>query len=319
MAAVLSALPPLAFLLTTSLILSRGQFTLASLSDKATLDSLMVIGIAGACGIAAGLAVRLLIPRAALFPDEKSLHRRLLSGPIGEQAGQPVRDRLARNVVVGGTFVIGLTAVVLMAALAFRKEPNWETTALSIFTSVLPVFSTWVGTVLAFYFTNESFRQAAQSTQSLTDRTETEPITRPGTMIPYERVIRIELTTDEVGDKDPQLAAAQIDLARVNDYFKPPGVVRVILFDNKKRPVFVLRHEFMPTIETGDKLEKYLNSGTNKAIARNFSWTARTATIQDGRRLLETRRVTDLFVTEHGRADEPVIGWVPDDNLKTPN
>ena len=31
---------------------------------------------------------------------------------------------------------------------------------LGIFGSVLPILATWVGTVIAFYFTNESYRQA---------------------------------------------------------------------------------------------------------------------------------------------------------------
>jgi hypothetical protein len=40
------------------------------------------------------------------------------------------------------------------------------------------------------------------------------------------------------------------------------------------------------------------------------------ATVADGKRILQLYKVTDIFVTERGTIEEPVIGWVPDDNLK---
>ena len=43
--------------------------------------------------------------------------------------------------------------------------PKIDTLLMGVFTAVLPVFATWVGTVLAFYFSNKSFRQAAKAAQ----------------------------------------------------------------------------------------------------------------------------------------------------------
>jgi hypothetical protein len=176
---------------------------------------------------------------------------------------------------------------------------------------------------LAFYFTNESFRQAAESTQGIArDGSGDEPITRPGTMTSFERIIRLELSSNEIkaASNNPIAAAEKIDLDRVRSLFQPPGVVRIVIFDDKRIPLFIIRHEnmFPKQSDAPDTLDDYLKRDVNRDRARNFSWSGRRATIKDGRRLLEIRKVTDLFVTEHGRDDEPVLGWITDENLRKP-
>lgn len=224
------------------------------------------------------------------------------------------RDRIALYVVGVGT--IGIIAMG-MAAIFSIDGKNGDTSR-SIFSAVLPVFSTWVGTVLAAYFSNESFRQASNANQATsTDGPDSESVTRGGTMVPFERIIRYEMTADQVKDKPIWDAAAAIPYAELEKRFQPPGVVRIVIFDDKRHPVYVLRHDTTLTDEQrktatlGDVL-----TGAAKDSARNFAWTAASALVTDAKRLFELRKVTDLFVTQNGRTDEPVLGWVPDDNLR---
>jgi len=107
------------------------------------------------------------------------------------------------------------------------------------------------------------------------------------------------------------------------------GIRRVVIFDSKQTPIFILRYESMPKTEyddgsTGassnppmskDTIEKYIGVKSKRVAARNFCWAARSHTIADGRSMLQLRKLTDIFVTEHGQSDEPVLGWVPDYNL----
>ncbi len=280
---------------------AAGRFALL----QAVATPLVLVGIALLVGVATRL---LLLPMTAVG-----------ARPAAAQEG-PLRDHLARQVVTSGTIVIGVLAAVLIVMIGFGGSHDLTTTGLSIFTAVLPVFSTWVGTVLAAYFTNESYRRAAENTQNLanTSASSSEPITRAGTMVPYDRVVRYDMTADEE-TADPQAGAATLRLSELQQRFQPPGIVRVVIFDSRRRPVYVLRHEAMPTTADANAnatLALYLNDPVKKAAARNFALTASSATIADGRRLLQTRKVTDLFVTEHGRDDEPAMGWVPDDNLR---
>ena len=81
-----------------------------------------------------------------------------------------LRGRMAVIVLsVGSTaiVVLAVTLIIVFAALATRNDftdlrTRLDTLLPSIFGIVLPVLATWVGTVLAFYFGTESFRQAAQ-------------------------------------------------------------------------------------------------------------------------------------------------------------
>ena len=301
-------LPPVTCLGLILILLSRSSLAFGALNSPETLNALGLIGVICLAGLATGYAMRhLLMPRPVLAGGT----------PQAEGDGR-YRDRLARYVVTGGTIGIGGTAACLIIALAAHPGTNWEERATGIFTTMLPVFSTWVGTVLAFYFTNESYRQAAAANLGTVKVEDEEPLTRPGTMIPFDRIIRREMTPEEIAGRDPSTAAEDLPLAELHQLFNPPGIVRVVIFDDKKIPVLVLRHDAMPALAEGDTLARYLDAGTNRKTARNFAWTSSTATIADARRLLELRKVNDVFVTDHGRADEPTIGWVPDDNLALP-
>jgi len=311
-------LPSVVAILIALLLILRAPLTFTSFSDTASLSSIAFVVLFLLAGIGAGYGVRLLVPMQLLMPPKPL--------PSSADDKADARAQIARWVVTAGTIGIFVTAMTLIIAVAAAGGPkdNWQERALSVFTSILPVFSTWVGTVLAFYFTNESFRQAQEANQPQAPDKDAEPITRAGTMIPYERVVRYEMSTAQVAGKDAKTASEAIKLDDIRKLMSPPGIARIIIFDDKRTPVYVVRHDAMPSegsdpaARAGQTMKDYLDNGTNRVAAGNFAWTASSATIVDARRLLETRRVTDLFVTDHGRNDEPTLGWVPDDNLKKP-
>src|SRR5262249_39960103 len=77
-----------------------------------------------------------------------------------------LRSRIAPIVIaIGSAAIIMLAgALVIEFGILAQEDPvkgKIDTLLTGVFAAVLPVFATWVGTVIAFYFTNESFRQAA--------------------------------------------------------------------------------------------------------------------------------------------------------------
>ena len=67
--------------------------------------------------------------------------------------------------------VLTLTLIIVFAIMAPKNmalQGKIDSLLLGIFGSVLPILATWVGTVIAFYFTNESFEQAAEATAAAT-------------------------------------------------------------------------------------------------------------------------------------------------------
>ncbi len=308
--------PSVCFVVISGVLLANTHLGLGAIDDPSTLRSLGTITIVLVVALLASYAVkRLLLPMNA--PSAKS----------NDDTGQ-YRDRLARYVVVGGSVGIASTALAVIGSVDYleRAAPaNAERDTLNIFTTLLPVFSTWVGTVLAFYFTNESYRQAADVARAQAGSTsDGEPITRPGTMVPYDRIVRYELKlTDRTSGNDTLADAGSLKLkTTISVLFNPPGITRVVIFDEKKIPLFVVKHDPVidaKTVSDTMTLKDFLDTGNNRAAARNFALSASTATLADARRLLELRNVTDIFVTQHGLGDEPTIGWVPNTNLSLPS
>ena len=70
------------------------------------------------------------------------------------------RSRLASLII--GLSMIGITLAATAAVWTADEENRGQVTQL-VFSSVLPLFGTWVGTVLAFYFARESLQAATES------------------------------------------------------------------------------------------------------------------------------------------------------------
>jgi hypothetical protein len=301
----IALLPAVTSLLITIVLLFNSRLTFTSLADPQTLNSLAMVVLFSLTGLAIGYGVRyLLLPAHPRQADDGDSNRN--------------RSQIARWVVTAGTIGIFATAITIIIAIAINRGLDWEDRALSIFTSILPVFSTWVGTVLAFYFTNESFRQAAEASQGMSTNRATEILSRPGITVPFDRILRHELDPASISanGNSATAAAEAVKLQEIRDLLGTAGPRSVVIFDDKRIPVYVIRRGSVPEIVVEDDTVKdYLDTGANRVSATNFAVTAANSTIASARRLLESRRVTDLFVTQNGGGDEPTIGWVPDENL----
>jgi hypothetical protein len=73
----------------------------------------------------------------------------------------------ARTILAFGITVAAVLGITLLAGITIYKDYS---KAQSVLNSVLPLFGTWVGTVLAFYFSRENFEAASTSTERLVDK-----------------------------------------------------------------------------------------------------------------------------------------------------
>ena len=244
-----------------------------------------------------------------------------------------LRGRLAPLVIGIGTGGILIVAIAVLIGITYGTQTKPEASVyLGIFSSVIPVFATWVGAVIAFFFSNESFRQAAEASGAIkADVGDSEPITAPTRMIPLEKITHIVLgaprrhaaSNSEDLLKGPAADAGtyatvleELDMRDVVWLFSNDTVTLVIVLDADKHPVAVIRKKLVPQGLAGDaRLKHYFASGQNAADAVNFRWIPETATVGQGRAMLDLYRTADLFVTKTGQADEPIKGWVPDDRL----
>jgi len=274
-------------------------------------------------GIAFGVAAVLRFALAPLMPAREAAQ----AGSANPDSH--IRVRIAPLVLGVGSAAIVTLALGLMLAFTIiaGQNPNGElakrldSLLMGVFSAVLPVFATWVGTVLAFYFTNESFRQAADSTRETlgasTAAAAAGKLWGTPRVIDFEKITRRILEVDVASPKAAEEESAKLDLMWFKDVFdKSATASRVIVFDSQRHPIFVVRKRRMPaSVGQNDKLDAYLKLDGNAADAKNFRFLGAGAALAEARSVVERYRVLDIFITDTGKAEEPTKGWTTDDLL----
>lgn len=196
---------------------------------------------------------------------------------------------------------------------------------LSIF---LPMFGTWVGTIIAFYFSKENFEAASKSTQQLTKE-----ITE--TLTPKQRL-------EATPVKDAMLAIESVstlvrtgndaDIKIKKDILE--GVLikskrnRLPILDEKGHIIYMLHRSILEQFivrklseETQTADSQFLESLTlhdfvNDEALKHYA-NASFLTVTDKASLAEIKTLmdhiehcADVFVTEDGTKNTRVIGWV---------
>jgi hypothetical protein len=285
------------------------------------VDRWQTLGLlAVAVAIASAVAGMLRFALAPLIGPDPS--------PSGGDADAAIRSRVAPIVLAVGSIAIvalALALIITYAVLAASYgllHDKIDTLLGGVFSTVLPVVATWVGTVLAFYFGSENFRQAAQSTrETLGQQAPKKTIT--DVMIPYERIGRLEAESEEA-------AAATLMTSVINTM--SAAATRVIVFNKRtKAPIYIIRSSTPPMPENwiasdygkgsalpdGATIQAYLdqNGGKNKADAQKFRFIDQNATLEVALALMTKEGVDDLFITKDGQSTSPVLGWVATQDL----
>src|SRR5438105_1698945 len=90
--------------------------------------------------------------------------------------GQPPAPRpetvaIAKYVLVLSGAAILLLVAATLAGAALSKTESFTQTAQYVFNALLPLLGTWVGTVLAYYFSKSNFEAASQSVERMVSLT----------------------------------------------------------------------------------------------------------------------------------------------------
>jgi hypothetical protein len=257
----------------------------------------------------------------------------------------PAQEKVAKTVstiVLIGTCVFGALGIGIAVVAMFRNDFNNAKEILQIlFSAILPLFGTWIGTILAYYFSKENLAAANQTVQhlvnSITSDKKLETIKAKDVMIPVEKLIYIEYKTG-ADDKALNLKTDFLD------FIKSKGIQRVILLDENKYAKYVLHKS---TIE-GFIAEEYYNlistpeEGTNPPAATapalqpltfadlkvkgnenvqtilkdGIKFIKEEANLSDAKVLIKNyTSCNDVFVTKNGLTNEPVSGWITDKTI----
>jgi hypothetical protein len=224
--------------------------------------------------------------------------------------------------------ILGLSCAVLHAK-------NDLETAKYVFAAVLPLLGTWVGTVLAHYFQKENLNAATQSITTLVSKVagneKLQSIPVKNVMIRPERIDTLPDKLLDHDDKDIKLSELITHLREGIKRDRLP-----IFKDNKKigpaarvlhRSIvekFVSQESLKPTPPkpVADLTLADLMADPLGAVVRgSFALVKSEATLGDAKNEMDKASAGlggvgscyDVFVTDTGKPDEVVIGWITND------
>lgn len=234
------------------------------------------------------------------------------------------RSKIGRHVTyfaLTTTFLLGLTAI--MVAL-LSKEPDKERFVYvkDILTIILPLVGTWVGTVLAFYFSRENFvaaaKQSADLVRQLTPEQRLQSIAATEIMLEMSAPTTLKLTlpTSEDAPKIKVKSDIVEALLEKNKRNRLPiidsaGKVLYVIHRNYIDQFLLKRAEAGGTHLSDATLQDLLDAEGLRAIFQAFAVVGKDARLIAVKQSMDGNpNCSDAFVTEDGTTGSKAVGWI---------
>lgn len=237
------------------------------------------------------------------------------------------REYIATIVVssgILGTIVIGVAVIVL-------DSKNPSDAAKLVLSSLLPLWGTWVGTVLAYYFSTKNFEAASQSTKellSLDKQLASIPVRQA--MIPRSKIVSMAISA---GTTPEQKLVVEI---RSEMTISKMQRLPVLFPDDHARYIIHLstldRFIAAEALKAGSagtatpagpsvselKLQDLLDRAPELRVVLEgtFAFVKESASLAEAKLAMATTpNCQDVFVTQTGKKDEAVLGWLTNNEI----
>jgi hypothetical protein len=225
-----------------------------------------------------------------------------------------IRNALALSVSL---LSIGVVAVLAGLAIGLAAPGTRERAVQLVLTAVLPLVGSWVGTILAFFFSGENLRTATESVatlqRELTSQERLRSIPVQDKMIKRAGMKAVETRPFDqirIGEAIQNLEAAKVN--------------RLVVLDADDRPRLVVHRSLLdrylasknlaaPSANHADlTVQDMLNDAAFKdLLASTFETVQEAATLAEAKAKMEqTPNCQDVFVTRNGSRSEAVLGWI---------
>lgn len=234
-----------------------------------------------------------------------------------DEPGQPQEtSEIARWVlgISGGTILI-ISSVVLVGAWRSGDFPN---ASRMVFNALLPLLGTWVGTVLAYYFSRKNFEAASQSVERMV------------TLTTEQRLAQIFVEKEML--RPPQITAHQIPAGKgpsdvlLKDLRSKlrPKITRMPVVDSNGVVLYIvhqsglfkfLADKALSGTSAADveklTLQDLVDDAELKNWVTNIVYLSEQASVADAKKAMEAQSgCQDLIVTKTGSKNEPMLGWM---------
>ncbi|MEM8703073.1 MAG: hypothetical protein AAGF82_14710 [Pseudomonadota bacterium] len=249
---------------------------------------------------------------------------------------------LAEDIVklsIAGLVAVSLVVLFVGTVVIDDKDKAVENSQY-VFAALLPLFATWVGTVLAYYFSKQNFEAASKATESLVKLSgkKLRSVSIEEAMIPLSAIVGIVTAPNDKLREVPLQKVAEA-MAQALPGGRP--ISRVVILTANKACIGIIHRSiwsemravvassgasvnFNNEAANADTLDKVhdLESETRAPekfgnfITHSIAFARAGATLADAKMRMESRDdCQDVFITANGSASEPVIGWVTNQEI----
>jgi hypothetical protein len=226
------------------------------------------------------------------------------------------RQLLAGGII--GASVLGLAAISIVA-IQLGGDDRARTTQL-VFSSLLPLFGTWVGTVLAFYFARENLAAATESTLRITAAAANPQASVLQAMLPRARITSHDLASgakaDDVALKDllDKMSAARVQRIPI---LNSGGDVAYVVHDSTINAYAAeVKKDPSDAAAFTDKVSDLLAIDRYAKAIKAIGTVGTGAVLADARAAMRTvDGCNDVFVTTNGQRNDPMVGWLTNTDL----
>jgi len=246
-----------------------------------------------------------------------------------------IRAKLATNLVFVSSIGVIILVLVVIGAATWAQYVNPSSTTLRdaaqlVFTSILPLLGTWVGTVLAFYYTKENFESASRATleavRSGSQRLESTRVADK--MMPTSAIVTARIPAGKTID--------DIQTQEVVNEFEKLGsngqkISRLLFLDDSGACTAILhRSVWVEMLNSGLRKAPQLDPSTNNLgkflelpyaspisqtfkqfITGTLAYVALDRAVADAKAAMESKPLCqDVIVTPTGKSNEPMRGWI---------
>jgi len=235
-----------------------------------------------------------------------------------------IRSKLAYDLTMWVLGAITALAIVAIFVAARIEDGNVLLDTIKLLlTALLPVMGSWVGTVLAYYYSKDAFETATRLSR---EPQAADGMPAASIMLRLQRSLHIALAPGQTLD---DLTAGAIDDAFAELLDGKPvqrrpviavgGTVVAIIHQSSWNAVKAASSERPSPDATLGTLGGYLDETGRREFAKfrgTLAFAPIGATLAEARVAMErVADCLDLFLTVGGKPDEPAIGWITNSDL----
>ena len=227
----------------------------------------------------------------------------------------------SRNILAIGITGLSVFGVLILAIILISTtdKAKMDETTRTVLTAVLPLFGTWVGTVLAYYFSKDNFEAATRSvsemSRHLTAREKLESISVRDKMISKDKMFFKKLPADKI------ILANLLEEIEQNKKGS-----RVPILNDSDWPAYIIHRSAIDKYisdkaRTGTPADK-LNTLTLQDLLdddaklkdlfeNSFTTVKESSSLATAKDMMDnTSNCLDVFITKGGKRNEEVLGWI---------